>query len=250
MTQAKTLAIDTLSHLQEALRLEELRRPDGGPYVQLQAAHGGAPVGELRVYSGGPVSKLVYVGLTVAQLGLDSHMLFAFTQPTSAVPHFTLDSVFAGEHFAFHCDLVPRVDLGADLPYLDAAFHPLTERFLATQKIAGLSPAQLTPRQTALLSQWMLAYRADAAAFSAIAPVVREYADHWLGLCARGLDGHGTGEARAERDRKNRAALFNPDVDPVWARVDRLVGAETGERMRAILRSQSLDRAGHEGTWR
>lgn len=244
MTQAKTLAIETLTHLQQTLRLEELRRPDGGPHLRLQAAHSGAPVGELRLYAGGPVSKLVYVGLTVAQFGLDSHMLFAFTHPTSAVPHFTVDSVFAGEHFAFHCDLIPRLDLGANLPYLDAAFHPLTERFLATQKLAGLSPAQLTPRQTALMSQWMLAYRADATAFSAIAPVVRGYADHWLGLCARGLGGHGAGEALAERDRKNRAALFNPDVDPVWARVDALVGAATGEQMRAILRSQSLDQAG------
>lgn len=241
MTLARTLAIDTLNHIRQALRLEEVRRPDGGPVLSLTAAGSGASVGELRVWTGGPVSKLVYVGLTVPQFGLDSHMMFAFTQPASAVPHFTVDSVWAGEHFAFHCDLVPRVDLGANLAYLDAAFHPLTERFLATQKIAGLSPAQLTPRQTALMSQWMLAYRANEAAFGAITPVVREYADHWLRLAGDGLGGYGGGAELAERDRKNRAALFNPDVDPVWARVDRLVGAQAGERMREILRTQALD---------
>ena len=62
------------------------------------------PVGTVRLFSGGPIHKLVYIGLAVPMIGLDSHMVFAFTAPDSAVPHFTLDSVLAGPHFAFHLD--------------------------------------------------------------------------------------------------------------------------------------------------
>jgi hypothetical protein len=244
MTQAKTLALDTLEHLTRTLRLTEVHGRDGGAFMPLVSAMpGGGPVGELRILGGDAIGKLVYVGLGVPQLGLDSHMLFAFGKAGSALPHFTVDSVWTGEYFAFHCDLVPRVDLGANLAYIDAALAPLTERFLLTQKLSGLSPAQLTPRQTAFMSPWMLAYRANPEAFAAIAPIVRGYADHWLGLVERGLDGFATAPALAARDQLNRAALFNPDVDPVWGRVDRLIGAEAGARMREILRGQSLERA-------
>ena len=244
MTQAKTLALDTLQLLQGTLALEEVHGTEGGAFFPLVAAMpGGGPVGELRLFGGARIGKLVYVGLTVPQFGLDSHMLFAFGQAESALPHFTVDSVWTGEYFAFHCDLIPRVDLGANLAYIDAALDPLTERFIATQKVVGLSPAQLTPRQTALMSPWMLAYRASAEAFEGIKPIVRGYAEHWLGLAARGLPDFGQPATLAARDRLNRAALFNPAVDPVWNRVDRLVGPEAGARMRDILRGQTLERA-------
>ncbi len=58
---------------------------------------------------------LTYIAMTVAPINLDSHMLYAYTPPASAVPHFTLDSICHGDGFAFHLDLPPRVDPGASL---------------------------------------------------------------------------------------------------------------------------------------
>ena len=37
------------------------------------------------------------------------------------------------------------------------------------------------------------------------------------------------------RDHRNREAMFSPRTNPVWGLVDRLVGAETGRRMQALL---------------
>jgi hypothetical protein len=121
------------------------------------------PVGLLRLFGGGQVHKMVYISLVVPPIGLDSHMIFAFTRPKSHIPHFTLDSVMAGPHFAFHLDLIPRAILGANLAYMNAVFD------------------QLTP-------------------------------------------------------------IFNPQVDRVWAQVERLVGAETGAHMREILTNQEVER--------
>ena len=169
-------------------------------------------------------------------IGLDSHMLFAFTRPDSAVPHFTVDAVFAGGSYAFHLDLIPRVDLGANLAYLRQVYEPLTETFMGARGTTGLSPAALGPLQLALMSPWMLAYRADEAAFRAIDPFVDRYLEHWLGLLAGGVTTDVSAAALAARDAANRAAIFDPTVDPVWQQVSRLIGEGTSERVRGFLR--------------
>jgi hypothetical protein len=87
----------------------------------------------------------------------------------------------------------------------------------------------------------MLAYRANEAAFAAIEKSVNVYLDHWFNLAENGLATETTAEALAERDRRNRAILFSPEVDPVWEKVDRLVGAEMSARLRRILQSQTLE---------
>ncbi len=211
----------------------------GAPRLTLTSPMSPAPVGALRVFTGAAVHKMVYIGLTVPPIGLDSHMIFAFTPPASPIPHFTLDAVLAGPYFAFHLDLIPRADLGANLAYLNAAFQPLTPTFDAAKSIEGLTPAHLSPRQYALMSPWMLAYRATEAAFAQIQAPVQAYLDHWASLVENGLPAEATpaGEAAhwAARDRANRAAIFDPSVDPVWHNVTRLVGAETAETLRQTL---------------
>jgi hypothetical protein len=237
MTLAAELCSHTLARIQDRFDLRET----GAPHITLTNERMPQPVGSCRLFSGGAVAKLVYIGLTVPFIQLDSHMLFAFTAPDSAVPHFTLDSVFGGEHFAFHLDLIPRVDLGVNLDYINAALHPLTDEFQAVKQLEGLSPAHLSPRQYAIMSPWMLAYRANEAAFAAIEKSVNVYLDHWFNLAENGLATETTAEALAERDRRNRAILFSPEVDPVWEKVDRLVGAEMSARLRRILQSQTLE---------
>ena len=46
----------------------------------------------------------------------------------------------------------------------------------------------------------------------------------------------GVTDAQLEaRDRANRGSIFNPDVDPVWAQVDRLLGVEVSAEIQASL---------------
>ena len=68
---------------------------------------------------------------------------------------------------------------------------------------------------------------------------VAGYRDHWFSLIEDGvpdelLDGL-TEADLAERDRRNRAIVFDPSVDPVWARVTQLVGEEQSEAVRSTL---------------
>ena len=202
-----------------------------------------APVGRMRWWSG--AVELAYIGLTVPPIGLDSHMMYAFSPPTSPVPHFTIDSVAGGGQpgaqaaFAFHLDLVPKLDLGSHLPYLRHCFEPLTAIRAQAQTIAGLEPAHLSPTQYAVMSAWMLVHRADESAFRSVETAVSAYREHWLSLMENGvpdqlLDGV-SAEEIALRDTRNRAIVFDPTVDPVWGRVGQLIGAEKAEVLRSKL---------------
>ncbi|MEV6072461.1 hypothetical protein AB0L82_38465 [Nocardia sp. NPDC052001] len=191
------------------------------------------PVGRLRVLRGGPIDKVVTVDLVVPQLGLDSHMIFAFTQSDSAVPHFTLDSVHGGEYFAMHLDLIPRVDLAVNLEYLDEVFAPLSPLLDQAWDIDGMSQAAIGPRQRAMMSPWMVVCRASEDAFRALDGTVERYLDHWLSLVHKGVPE--VDADLAARDLANRANLFSPEVDPVWARVSALLGEEQAERVRGEL---------------
>jgi len=225
--------------IRDRLGLAELPGADTPEYLLLVSPMSPEPVGSMRIFGAPGVCTLVYVGMTVPMIGLDSHMMFAFTPPTSAVPHFTVDSVQNESDFAFHLDLIPRLDLGAHLAYMDHVFTPLTETRDACLELPGLTPARLAPRQWALMSEWMLANRADESAFRAIGSTVEAYREHWFGLMDAGvpdavLDGVDA-DALAARDAANLGHIFNPDVDRVWANVARLLGDETSERMRSLL---------------
>ena len=245
MTLAAKLSFNTLEKIQRRFKLREI----GEPYLTLNSRADGqqpsAPVGSLRLFTGALIHKLIYIGLAVPPLGLDSHMIFAFTPPDSAVPHFTLDAVMNAPMYAFHLDLIPRADLAANLAYLNHVYQPLTPEFEKIRKIEGLSPAPVAPRQAALMSPWMLVYRATESAFARIDESVDAWLNHWFNLVELGVPveiplGH-SAETLAQRDRLNRAAIFNPEVDPVWAQVERLVGPEMAKRMREIATSQSVE---------
>jgi hypothetical protein len=232
---------NTLQRLIDTLGLEEQTAEDGGAYLplisQLPMVEG--EVGNVRVFTGGPLFRVVTCSLTVAPIQLDSHMLFAFTPGSSAVPHFTLDSVKAGEHFAFHLDLIPRLDLGANLKYMDEVFKPLTEAHAAGSVIEGLSRAHLSPRQHAIMSPWMLANRASEEAFSAIEESVQVYQNHWFSVLERGVSDaamEGTSAAELQRrNLRNKKIIFDPDVDPVWERITAMIGEQAVDTQRALL---------------
>lgn len=234
MTLAADLAFSTLDKLRERLSLAEVQT------IPLTSPMMPEPVGKVQVFSGEKISKAVYIGMSVPFIKLDSHMIFAFTKTDSVIPHFTLDSVNNDTTYAFHLDLIPRVDLGANLEYIDTVYDGLSEEFEKAQQIEGLSKAHLNPRQLAIMSPWMLVNRAEAEAFKKIFNSVDFYLKHWFSLVENGVDVQVFAENLAERDRRNREIVFNPDVDKVWAQVDRLVGAEMSAKMREILKSQEI----------
>jgi hypothetical protein len=238
MTLAADLAFSTLDKIIERLSLTEVET------IPLTSPMMPEPVGSVRVFSGEKLSKAVYIGMTVPFIKLDSHMIFAFTPNDSAIPHFTLDSVNNDTTYAFHLDLIPRVDLGANLEYIDAIYGGLSEEFEKAGQIEGLSKAHLNPRQLAVMSPWMLVNRAEKEAFEKIFDSVDYYLKHWFSLVENGISeeiaSQFSPELLAERDRKNREIVFNPEVDKVWTQVDRLVGAEMSAKMREILKSQEI----------
>lgn len=215
---------------------------DAGARLSLRSPAGGG-AGACRTWTGGPLQRLVYVGLDIDAIRLDSNLLYAFTPPESAVPHFTLDTVAAPGTHAFHLDLVPRVDLGAHVEYVRYCYDLLTDTTLEVAAWEGLSPAGLTPLQYAMASPWMLVHRATASAFARVREPVDEYLEHWFALVEDGLPPHVGDTIDAswlpERDRRLRAALFDPVVDPAWDQMDQLVGADDSATIRALLRGDS-----------
>ena len=247
MTRARDLCVGTLDTIVERLGLAE-DVGDSGASPRFSLAGGFGPIGVCRTFRQPGTADdssitLSYIAMTVDPIGLDSHMLYAHTPPSSAIPHFTLDSISHGEDFAFHLDLPPRVDQGANLRYLDFCYSELTDVRARTLMIPGLTTAQISPRQWAIMSAWMLVQRADRSAFEAVFAPVSEYCDHWLALVNSGvvgevLDGPAADPAeRAARDLRNRAAVFSPEVDPVWLQVDRLLGPEMSGRLQQLLRT-------------
>ena len=235
------LFANTLARLVERYDLKEQMSDGGDAYLtltsQLPMVEG--EVGNVRLFTGDPLFRVVTCSMVAAPMQLDSHMMFAFTPGSSAVPHFTLDSVKAGEHFAFHLDLIPRIDLGANKAYMDEVFHPLTELFEAGNAIEGLTPAHLSPRQFAIMSPWMLVSRANEAAFSAISESVAAYEDHWFSVLDRGVSDEAMGDISTrqlrERSLRNKRIIFDPEVDPVWHRITGLIGQDAVDITRSLL---------------
>ncbi|MEM7114533.1 MAG: hypothetical protein AAF614_19005 [Chloroflexota bacterium] len=242
MSLAQELSQKTLDAIVKRFGMEEV----GSPYRAIESQFPpGGEVGQMRIWQGDAVRKVVYISLTVPMMQLDSHMIFAFTPPESPVPHFTLDSVLAGPTFAFHLDLIPRTDLGANLAYIDAAFHPLTDEYEKAGQVEGLTEARLSPRQYAIMSPWMLAHRASEEAYRNVEPSIDFYLDHWTGLVENGLPKEVveglTAVSLTERDQRNRNIIFSVEVDKVWNQIQPLVGAEMGAHMRAVLRNQGVE---------
>ena len=244
MSLPEALCTNTLQTLVARGGLTEITGADGGAYQVLHSAMGPDPVGSVRIFSGERIAKAVYVGIVVPQIGLDSHMVFAFMPADSPVPHFTLDSVAAGGHLAFHLDLIQRADAGTHMVYNDWAHTPLTDTYQEVLALEGLSRAELDNRQLTVMSAWMLASRATPEAFGQLDKPVAAYLEHWFSL----VEGDVPAEVQADladtdlagRDARNRALLFSPEVDKVWAQISRLITEPVAEGIRAQLVSNEL----------
>ena len=245
MSPPRRLFETTLDRLISELGLNEVNGEGGGPYLPLTSHapfHEGR-CGQVRLFESDQIFRVVSCTLVAPAIFLDSHMVFAFTESGSAVPHFTLDSVKAAENFAFHLDLIPKVDLGVNLPYMNWAFAPLNEAYDSSREIEGLTRAHITPLQHAIMSPWMLVHRASEDAFERIGPLVESYISHWLSLVKEGApDGITGGLSKQDlinRDLANKSLIFDPDVDKVWNQIRGLIGDEAVEQTRGLLKATS-----------
>ena len=232
-TLASVISHRTLEKITGHFGLDEVTGDDGGPFLPLVSpAFGNTPVGAFRLWHGGQrLQKVVYTGIAVEPIGIDSHMIFAFTKRDSIVPTFTLDSVYTkmppgadpnfpegGDMYAFHLDLVPRCDLGVNSEYMSRVYADLTDTQAKVLAAEGVFPALLSPTQRAIMSPWMLAQRTTADAYDKVVfDAAETYTDHWLALVGDGLEslaGNIHGEAGASRDAANRDLIFNRDYRP------------------------------------
>lgn len=239
MSLSGDLCLGTVRRIVDRLDLKEVEGPDG-PALTLTAEHPEGKDGVCRVWEGGPLSRMVYIGLEFPPMQLDSHMVFAFGPTDSIVPHFTLDSVFGHGTYAFHLDLIPRVDLGANLDHMDEVWEPLTDTFHTFGEDDRWKPARLTPRQRALMSPWMLANHGDEAAFAELGPTVDAYLSRWFEVVEAGVTAAVRSIDPTERDLRNRTALFSPEVDRVWDSIRPIIGTQNVDRARALLRGEEL----------
>jgi nucleoside-diphosphate-sugar epimerase len=245
----RELVLAVLETLQKSFALEQVTGAGGAAYQTLTAQGGpldGRQVGELRVFRGGPIHKLVYSAMTIEDFGMDTHQLYAFTAPDSGLPHLFLDvAISPNTDSTFHIgvDLIPRADLGANLAYLEQVFAPLTQEQKQAFATPGVMPATTVgPMHYALRSPWMFAAYVEAGKIGGCARAARAYVDHWLGLVQTGLAPAAQDELAgvdlAARDRKNRGALFSPRTNFVWTLLARLLGDEQTERLRHNLIAQ------------
>jgi hypothetical protein len=145
--------------------------------------------------------------------------------------------------YAFHVDLLPRVDLGVNVEYMQQFYQPLTADYEATKKIEGVQPANLSPVLNAFMSPWMLASHATEASFVQVEKVFHKYLNHWIDLCSLDVKSSSFNSLSNEsqylrkRDKLVREKLFSP-IDAVWFKVDKMLGTELSIRLQNILRSQ------------
>jgi len=244
MSLPRNLSHNTLNAIVDRLNLREIQN-NGKSYhksnASVQLPFGTFEVEvDIRIFKGEGIADLVYAGI-VAAPAVDSHMIFAFTPEDSAVPHFTLDSIgsfIAGQQIlAYHLDLVPRVDPGANLSYLRQAYNKLDNTYNKTQSLEGLTKAQISPLQHALMSPWMLTHRATQEAFEQLPAAIDAYLEQWFSLVETGINTSVSADQLKTRDQANRAAIFNPEVDPVWGRITPLIGAEISAHLIDILKN-------------
>lgn len=228
-----------LDHLVQATGATEVLAADGGPLMVAPGTDTPAS-GTMRLFRGGSIQKIVWTKLQVPSRGVTTCMIFAFADPASGLPHFTLDCADHGdESYAFHLDLMPRVELATHVPYMDEVFLPLTPFYETGRATEGMWATGTTPRQFAMMSPWMLVNFANEEAFRKIGDVVMDYANHWISVINTGL----SPEVQAtladtdltERDAGVRYNLFSPSIDPVWGRVDAMIGPEGSELIRSNL---------------
>jgi len=242
----REMVLATLERITTALGLTEQTGADGDAELPLHGVGGpldGQRIGEFRVFTRADGIRVVYSKLAIDDFGMDTHQVYAYTASDSPVPHLFLDTAISPNTegtFHFGLDLVPRVDLGANIDYAEAVYGPLTEPRAQALAQPGVMPVpSLGPMQLSIRSPWMVAAIVQPADLKKLGSIVDTYVDRWLELAANGVGDDVVASVAwqdlPQRDLRNREAMFSPRTNPVWSLLDRLVGAESAAAMKSLL---------------
>ena len=230
-----------VQHCLDARAFDEQLGPAGGPLLSLaQATDASQPAGFLRLWSGsGLLDRMIHVRLQGDPV--DTHLFFIFGKAGSVMPHFHGQVVqFAADACVYNADLLPRLDPVDHPAYYQAVFGPITQAYWkATQKPENAcASAPGNPAIAAYLSPWSIGAGrpTNQAELERVGPQIDAYLAHYLAL-ADSLDYPAPdADLMRDRDRRHLACFFDENLDRrAWKGVYRLVGDETGQRIREIL---------------
>ncbi len=222
-----------VSRLIEEIRCVEIA-PDSPVWQDLNRDQ--TRVGELRVYRGrGVVQKVVSAHFKLDAPSLESYMVTVFTRPESPVPHFVLDVVRFGPQASFHVDLLPKRDLGVSLSYVDRCFAPLSQVRADLERDGRFSAGTAPLRQRAFMSPWMALYTHAPEQLEVARSYVDRYFAHWTSLLTSCDAELALDPTLSARDAQQRKLVFSRELDPVWATLDRSLGASTVDLLLAAL---------------
>lgn len=225
--------------LVERFGLTEVLAEDGGPWLTLGAQ---APIGAARQFRGDVdgtgIARLVHVGVDMPDGSMAAHMLVAHTAAGSIIPHLAIDLMRFPDSYGFFVDLLPRIDLNANLAYVDEVYAPLDDTFETLEATEGLVQVPMPPRMLAFYSPWML-HKFSCPDLGFLIETIDPFVERFVAMLGDGLqttDLYGTNDLEA-RDQRHRDVLFDPTFDPVWQQVTPLLGAEAVTTIRTTLGS-------------
>jgi len=232
--------LESVDVLSRELGLTELKR-DGDVFLKLTSPSMADFSGHVRVFQGhAEIDRMVSTSLYVPARKSQTHMVFCFARPGSLVPHFTVDTADHGERIAFHLDLIPRAPVAPNLDYMRSVYAPLTAVFEEIEYGERFQTVRITPEQRAVMSPWMLVKYAPLDVYPEIMTrTIPAYRTRFVELLNTAGSLSATHTTKGT-DAAQRAALFDPTVDPVWPRLDRMVGPELSARVRGLLAGEAL----------
>jgi len=209
-----------------------------GPWLSM-AGQGGT-LGHVRCYTATGIDKLVFLTLEDSDQ-LDAAMLMAFGAPETTLPHLVLDVAHVARDYAVFVDMVPRVDLAVNVPYLHRVYAGLPDVIEGLRRHPKLKPSPVPATLMPFVSPWMVGFRCREDVLSQLFELVGPYVSKWLEL--RQSEPPSVRINRAElsdRDVCHRAALFSPAADPIWEVLGTLVGPLSATRVLALLHAHGV----------
>jgi Red chlorophyll catabolite reductase (RCC reductase) len=209
--------------------------PDSPAWSDL-GGHGAGRAGELRVYRGrGRVQKIVSSHLNLGPGNLDSHTLVVLTHPESPVPHLVLDTMREGMRMTVHVDLLPKRDLAVSPEYLERCFEPLSEARQRVEEEAHFVPTRTSVRQRALLSPWGAHFTLEPRHLQAAEAIIGRYLTHWVELLRSAAVELSAAPELAARDQLHRRIVFSRAADPIWRKLDGVIGSQSVDSILSAL---------------
>jgi hypothetical protein len=231
-----------LARMHSAVAFDERHGQGSGPFLPLLAVADGSDAGWLRIWvatDASHVDRLIHLRLLSPPV--DTNLLFLFARPASAAPHFHAQVVqFAADAFVYNADLIPRLDPVDHPDYFRAVYGPITKEFwkATSNRDNACSMVSANPAVATYLSAWSIAASRPTTKgeLSRVTPSIVAYLDHCLALARN--PGYETFDpaTTADRDRRHLALLHSDELDPrAWKGVYRVVGEDTGRRIKTLL---------------